>query len=143
MFGNWRIYARFQLDRLLHRRWDSVALEYDSTLRQWKKSIATAPSQSYSASYFGKLKHDKPTGYGMLVITPPSYGYVTVYLGGWKEGRFHGKGTLKTDHSSHSHKYTGHFRDGLKHGYGKESTLGWEYRGRYENDAMCGTPIEN
>ena len=143
MFGNWRLYTVFVRDKLLHRRWDSVTLEYDSTLRQWKKSVEITPSQNYCASYFGKLKHDKPTGYGMLTIIPPSCGWMTIYTGGWKEGRFHGRGTLKTDHSSHAHKYTGQFKEGLKHGYGREYALGWTYRGRYENDEMCGEPIED
>ncbi len=143
MFGDWRIYAKFLLNKCLRHPLDFATLEYNSELHQWKKRVETTPSQSYCASYLGKLKDDKPTGYGMLTITPLSYGWVTVYTGKWKDGRFHGKGTLKTDHSSHSHKYTGQFKEGLKHGYGREYALGWRYRGRYENDEMCGDLIED
>ena len=71
---------------------------------------------------------------------PESYSYVTTYSGGWKDGRYHGKGTLKSVFSSHSREYTGHFKEGKKHGYGHESWLGGKYKGRYIDGEMCGKP---
>ena len=147
-------YARIMLAKLLLGRAieTGVALEYNEELRQWKRTKQADAATCLDpdvvipvpalCNYSGKLKNDKPTGYGILTIAPPSYGFMTTYSGKWKDGRYHGKGTLETVNSSHTSTYSGHFKEGLKHGYGHETWLGGEYKGRYENDEMCGEPTE-
>jgi hypothetical protein len=125
-----------------------ISLAYDDESRQWIEAEfpgkdagsvwETGGLPPVRRGYIGRLKNGKPTGYGILTIMPPTYGWATTYCGWWKGGRFHGKGTLETVYSSHSHLYSGRFKDGLKHGYGRESALGWEYKGLYKNDEMCG-----
>ena len=151
MIGHWRMFAGLLFNiPFLHNKSSGVTLEYNEELRQWGKPEingiptrhvpdAAVPSPTM-CHYIGKLKDGKPIGFGTLTITPQTYSFITVYSGEWKEGRFHGKGRLKTEFSSHSWEYSGHFKDGQKHGYGHETWLGGEYKGQYENDKMCGEP---
>ena len=140
----------FSLSPLLYiNTTGGVMLEFSEELRQWSRISISEPnvpditeSSPVVCRYFGKLRNDKPTGYGILLIVPQTYSFTTVYRGKWKDGRFHGRGTLESEYSSHSRKYTGYFKDGLKHGYGKESWLGGDYKGLYENDQMCGQSVD-
>jgi len=104
MFGRILPYLPF-----VFNKGHGVTLEYDETLRQWKKTKlnglparnvpdVVSPSPTI-CSYIGKLKNGRPTGHGILTITPQTYAYVTVYNGAWKDGRFHGKGKLNTTFS--------------------------------------------
>jgi len=92
----------------------------------------------HSASYIGKLINGKPTGYGILNVMYNYGGTVITYWGKWKDGKYHGKGTLEKVFSSHSYKYRGHFRNGLPHGRGKESSLSGDFKGIWEN----GVPVK-
>ena len=125
-----------------------ATVKFNKKQHQWKKTkingvlTRSVPDVGFPTPtdclYIGELKDGKPTGYGTLTITPQSFAYTTYYSGEWKDGRYHGKGELKTVFSSHSHEYSGDFKDGLKHGYGRETWLGGSYEGMYENDERCG-----
>lgn len=129
----------------------SVTLEYDDKQRQWKQTVhpntptkkvpdVAAPSPTM-CRYFGKLRDGKPTGKGILTIKPQSGAYETTYSGGWKDGKYHGTGEMFSLFNSHSRSHVGGFRNGLKHGYGRESWMGGSYAGLYRNGKMFKPPI--
>ena len=145
-------YEAVGVTMLHHNKKFGRTMKYDEKTRQWSKTIkngmstrqvpdVAGPSPTM-CRYSGKLKGGKPVGYGTLTITPQSYAYGTTYNGEWKDGRYHGKGSLITVFSSHSRQYTGDFKDGFKHGYGRESWLGGNYEGLYVYDEQCSDPHE-
>ena len=54
------------------------------------------------------------TGYGRLVYPAGS-----IYNGDWKDGKWHGEGVL--DLVKMNAMYEGSFKNGLRHGWGKET----------------------
>jgi hypothetical protein len=59
--------------------------------------------------YVGGLAGSSFSGYGVL-----KFGQSGEYEGGWKDGKFHGKGKLTSEVDDTV--YTGTFENGLKHG---------------------------
>ncbi len=79
------------------------------------------------SSYYGYWENDQQSGRGMFV--EPSGNY---YKGEWKHGLYNGFGLLfsKID----SYKYLGHFKNGVKHGNGEEtSSTGSVFTGTFVN----------
>jgi len=62
------------------------------------------------------------------------------YKGGMKEALFHGHGKYEPGSLLNGKaRYEGEYKDGKKHGQGKETSLYWMYEGGYENDDKGGT----
>ena len=120
-------------------RYDTVRLKFNEFKRQWKKAgHYFKPGNVFDIDYryTGRLVNGKPHGYGILSFIHGNYAYRTTYKGRWKNGRFHGRGVYETMFSSHTVRHSGFFKDGLKHGYGKLSTMNGVTRGFWKNDEL-------
>jgi len=117
----------------------SVAVRYNAIKQQWRKmniNIGLNIPVMLHGTYLGKIINGKPEGYGILVYVHGNNAYMTTYKGRWKNGRFNGRGSLETIFSSHSYRFNGRFKDGLKHGYGKQVTLSGTTRGIWKEDEL-------
>jgi hypothetical protein len=56
------------------------------------------------------------------------------FQGSFKHNKYDGYGTLKVGDDS---IYSGHFKDGKRHGVGKQDTELFSFEGSWDNDNMC------
>jgi|GEM_PF-2910396 len=99
--------------------------------------------RGFRCTYWGRLEAGLPTGYGELRIEPPSGSYEKTYRGTWKDGRFHGKGTICSMLSSHSVDYYGLFKNGLRDGLSKWTSISGTYFELWEDGVLklrCSMP---
>ena len=88
--------------------------------------------------YVGEYVNKYITGYGKY------YDDIISYHGNWENNKFYGKGYLlynnKNDHNIM--KYIGNFKNGLKHGLGKEYyQKNFHYEGEFKKDVKYGKGI--
>ena len=86
--------------------------------------------------YTGQLDNTgQPHGFGKAWFYS-SYGGLPLglYIGGWKEGLFSGRGFLKL----HQEEYLGNFSLGKRNGVGKETSSRTTYIGSWQDDVMTG-----
>ena len=80
--------------------------------------------------YKGQVKDGKPNGLGVMI-----YLNGWKYIGGWKNGYYHGQGSLTF--SDNGRKYVGEFKDGEYHGQGTfTNSLRSKYVGSWKNGRM-------
>ena len=84
--------------------------------------------------YYGEIKNGKPNGQGTFTFHDEE-----VHIGNFVDGQIHGFGTQKGGKNRPGYSYAGDFRNGKKHGHGKESNgNGSHYKGYWENDLPHG-----
>lgn len=81
--------------------------------------------------YTGQIKANVVNGYGRL-----TYSNVDCYEGRFIDGKFDGFGTLETHQTNEN--YEGHFKNGLKHGFGILIDNMRTYIGEFSNGSPCG-----
>lgn len=87
--------------------------------------------------YEGNWENDKYEGHGVFYSSNGD-----VYDGNWHDGKKDGQGTIvyKEPDSNDAIEYVGQWKNGLKHGRGKEKyASGKEYDGDWENGVPTGT----
>lgn len=91
--------------------------------------ISLEPTEVF---YFGKLKDNRPDGYGKIYMPFTSDLYVLVYSGDFKKGKISGAGSLY--YGDGSIKYEGDLKDGVFNGSGKEYYVDGKvhYEGEWE-----------
>jgi len=71
--------------------------------------------------YYGEVKNSKPDGFGKAIYEE-KFETREIYIGEWKNGKYHGKGIKKTyyfETRKESYTYIGNFKNGKYHGVGK------------------------
>lgn len=81
--------------------------------------------------YTGQIKSNSIDGYGRL-----SFPNMNCYEGRFLDGKFDGFGTLETHQSNEN--YEGHFKNGLKHGFGILVDNARTHIGEFANGSPCG-----
>ena len=85
--------------------------------------------------YKGKITNGKPNGCGVL-----TYPDLTKYVGEYKNGLYHGQGTLTSEKGDfEGDRYVGEFKEGKKHGQGTYTwSDGRKYVGEWDKDKYNG-----
>ena len=97
---------------------------------QWTNCFGTHPFRN-GASYVGGFKEGKYHGQGTI-----SYGDGSIYVGELMEGRYHGQGTITYRDGS---SYVGNFSEGSYHGVGtRTANLGPIYVGEFREGQFHG-----
>ena len=86
-----------------------VLYQYESSSGwEWK----TFGDGKVQPKYKGKITNGKPNGFGVL-----TYPDGTKYVGEYKNGLYHGQGTLTSEKGDfEGDRYVGEFNEGKKHG---------------------------
>ena len=84
--------------------------------------------------YEGSIVNALYDGHGHSILYDINGDISNVYIGNYKNHKYHGKGVLTTESSV----YDGEFEKGLKCGNGLEKmTTGITFNGKFENDIFC------
>ena len=125
---------------------DEQGLHHGTGVMNYKKRQYEnwAETQASYKRYSGQWNHGVKSGKGKMEYYMNGNG-VMEYFGNWENDFPNGKGNL-TKHSSVTNMtYSGEWKDGLRHGFGKY-TLNWDkgtfppekYEGEWKDDKRCG-----